>query len=66
MAIIVYSRKKLINWKIAVPFSLLGCVGAIIGSVVSFYIDNKILSVIFGIMLLILGIKELFAKDKKH
>lgn len=66
VAIIVYSRKKLINWKIAVPFSLLGCVGAIVGSIVSFYTNSKILSIIFGIMLLILGFKELFAKDKKH
>lgn len=63
-AIIIYSRKKLINWKITVPFSLLGCIGSIIGATVSFHTDSKILSVIFGIMLLILGIKELFAKNK--
>ncbi len=65
IAIIIYSRKKLIDWKIAIPFSLLGCIGSLAGAIISSYIDNKILSVIFGIMLLILGIKELFAKNKK-
>lgn len=64
VAIIIYSRKKLIEWKIAVPFSILGCIGSIIGSILSSYINSKILSVIFGIMLLIIGIKELFSKKQ--
>lgn len=64
-AIIIYSRKKLIDWKTALPFSLLGCLGAVIGAVTASYFDNKTLSVIFGIMLLFMGIKELFAKTKE-
>ena len=64
VAIIIYSYKKLIDWKIAIPFSIMGCIGAVIGSYMTSYFDNKTLSVIFGIMLLVIGLKELFSKTK--
>lgn len=63
-AIIIYSYKKMIDWKIAIPFSIMGCIGAVIGSYLSSYFDSKTLSVIFGIMLLVIGVKELFSKTK--
>ncbi len=62
VAVIIYSRKKLIEWRTAIPFGLLGCIGSVVGSLISYYTDEKALSVIFGIMLLILGVRELFAK----
>lgn len=63
-SVIVYSRRNLIVWRIAIPFALLGICGAIIGSLLSMVIDGYWLSKIFGIMLLIIGLKELFAKKK--
>ncbi|MGN0469859.1 MAG: TSUP family transporter [Acutalibacteraceae bacterium] len=63
-AIIIYSYKKLIDWKIAIPFSVMGCIGAVVGSYLTSYFDNKTLSLIFGIMLLVIGVKELFSKTK--
>ena len=65
-SVIVYSKRKMIIWKIAIPFALLGVVGAIVGSLLSIIIDGFWLSKIFGIMLLIIGVKELFIKKDKN
>lgn len=61
-SVIVYTKRKLINWKLAVPFALLGICGAIIGSIVSGFIDAYWLSKLFGGLLLFIGAKELFKK----
>lgn len=60
LAIIIYTKKKLIDWKLAVPLSLFGIGGAILGVWISSVIDNSWLSKIFGFMLILLGLKELF------
>lgn len=63
-SVIIYSRRKLIVWKTAIPFALLGVCGAIIGSLLSIVIDGYWLSKIFGGLLLFIGAKELFKKSK--
>lgn len=60
LAIIIYSKKKLIDWRLAFPLSLLGIGGAVLGVWISSIIDNSWLSKIFGFMLIFLGLKELF------
>ncbi|MDP4121071.1 MAG: sulfite exporter TauE/SafE family protein [Bacillota bacterium] len=64
VAIAVYIKKKLIVWKIAIPFAILGVLGTLVGSWLSGMINNNILSKMFGVLLLIIGIKELFTKSK--
>lgn len=64
-SVIIYTKRKLIVWKIAAPFAILGIGGAIIGSLLSMFIDGYWLSKLFGIMLLIIGAKELFKKSRK-
>lgn len=61
-SVLIYSRRKLIVWKIAVPFALLGVCGAIIGSLLSLIINGYWLSKIFGAMLFVIGVKELLGK----
>lgn len=63
-SVIVYSKRRLIVWKTAIPFALMGVCGAIIGSLLSLAIDGYWLSKIFGMLLLIIGLKELFIKKK--
>lgn len=63
IAIIIYSRQGLIKWKLAIPFSILGIIGALLGSYISGIIDGKLLSKLFGILLLIIGIRQLFNKQ---
>lgn len=62
IAIIAHSRKKLIDWKITLPLSFYGALGALIGSYASSFIDNSILKKIFGIFLLVTAIKQFFSK----
>lgn len=62
-AIIMYVKKKLIAWKIAVWSSLFGIIGAFIGTRILSVIDNSLLSKIFGTFLLLIGIIQLFGKS---
>lgn len=66
LALVVYQRKKLIVWRIAVPFALFGVTGSLLGSYLSRGIDNEVLSKMFGALLLLMGIKTLFARKKKQ
>lgn len=62
VALIVYWRKKLIDWKTALICSALGVAGALAGSWLCGFIDGAILGKLFGGLLLLMGIKQLFYK----
>ena len=62
IALIIYWKKKLIDWKTAFLCSSLGLVGALAGAWLSTNIDVAILGKLFGVLLLIMGIKQLFYK----
>lgn len=64
LSLIIYQRKKLINWKILIPFAILGILGSVAGTWLSSLIDNSLLSKLFGGLLVIMGIRELFTKYK--
>lgn len=64
LAVLYYSKKKLIVWKIALPFAAMGIVGTVIGCFLCGRFDNSMLSKMFGILLLIMGGLGLFKKDK--
>lgn len=68
-SVIVYHIKGLIDWRTALPFAVLGVLSSFGGSYLATLIDGDILSKIFGILLLVMGIKQLFSKrgskDKK-
>lgn len=55
VAIIIYIKKKLVNFKLAIIFSLLGLVGALAGSYLACFIESRVLSKLFAILLLIMG-----------
>jgi len=63
-ALLLHSKKKLVAWKTALPAILLGLVGATIGCFLARLLGAEIMRKIFGIMLLVLGIWELFARHK--
>ena len=63
---VIHTRHKLIEWKI-VPFSALaGIIGAAVGSFLSFVIDEKVLRMLFAGLILMVGLKELFYKEKEQ
>lgn len=65
IAICVYCKKKLISVKLAIICSAFGVAGAIIGSMITNYVSNDILRKIFGGLLFIIGLIQLFGKDKE-
>lgn len=64
-ALIFHCRKKLVNWKIALPAILCGLVGAAIGCLLASFFGAFIMRKLFGSMLLVLGVWELFAPHKR-
>lgn len=62
IALIIYWKKHLIDWKTAFLCSSLGVIGALAGAWLSTVIDGGILGKLFGVLLLIMGIKQLFYK----
>lgn len=65
VSIFVYARKKLIEWKIAIPACVAGMTGALIGAWLSSIIDGYWLSKIFAVLLFLIGLKQLFGKYEK-
>lgn len=63
-ALIMHTKNKLIDWKIALKYILYGLIGVIIGCFAIRFIDEKIIGKIFAVILIIMGIKELFSKNK--
>ena len=66
LALIIYTVKKQIEWKKVLPIAAFGIVGSFLGIYLSGLIGGDLLSQIFGGFLCLLGIKEIFTKDKKR
>ncbi len=62
VAVIIYSIKKKICWKKVLIMAPLGIVGSLVGSYVLQFIPNEFLSKILGGVLIIMGLKRLFAR----
>lgn len=61
VAIFMNVKNKTINFKKAIPIIISGILGAIVGSKISFMIDNKSLKKYFGIFLIIISIFEIYS-----
>ncbi len=64
LAVVIYSFKKQIKWKITLLLALGGIVGAVGGFFLTEFIGGNFTAKLFGGFLIILGIKELFFKKK--
>ncbi len=64
LAVIIYSFKKQIKWKTTLKIALFGIMGAIAGIYLAGFLGGNITRKIFGGLLIIMGIKEIFAKIK--
>lgn len=64
LALIIHSKKKLIDWKTAIPAIIFGLIGAGIGCFLAQFLGNFVMRLIFGVILALLGIFELFFPHK--
>ncbi len=65
IAVIIYSVKKQIKWKIVLKITLWGLLGAVFGLLTTQFIGNSLTAKLFGMLLCILGTKELLSKKTK-
>lgn len=64
LAVIYYIRKRLIVWKVAVPFSAMGILGTLVGCYFCGKFDNSVLTKLFGMLLLVMGFTSILKKEK--
>lgn len=64
-AVIIYTIKKQIKWSVTLPIAIGGILGAVGGFFLTDIIGGNFTAKLFGGFLILLGIKELFAKKKK-
>ena len=63
LAVIIYAVKGEIKWKEILPLIFGGVLGSGVGLMVSNAIGENFVSKIFAILLIVLGLKELFTKQ---
>lgn len=63
-AVIIYAFKKQIKWSITVPIAAGGILGAAAGFFLTDIIGGSFTAKLFGGFLILLGIKEIFSKNK--
>lgn len=64
VAILIHAKNKLIRWKVAFPCILCGLGGVWIGAYTAMRLDSDLLGRLFGGFLLIIGLREIFFKEK--
>ncbi len=64
-AVIIYTVKKQITWRITLPVAAGGIIGAALGFCLTDIIGGDLTAKLFGGFLVVLGIKEIFCKSQK-
>ncbi len=64
-AVIIYSFKKQIKWKTVLILSLFGMLGTFLGLTLASTLGGGFTAKLFGGLLILLGIKEIFQKNPK-
>lgn len=64
IAVIIYTFKKQIKWRVTLPIAAGGLLGAVAGFFLTDIIGGNFTSKLFGGFLIILGLKEIFSKTK--
>ena len=62
LSLIIYAIKKQIKWKITLKIALFGIIGAVLGILLADFLGGDITGKIFGGLLTIMGIAEIFKR----
>lgn len=65
VSVIVYAIKKQIVWKKVLILGASGLAGAILGLFTASFLGGEIAAKVFGVLLVIMGLKEIFFGAKK-
>jgi len=64
VALCIHQKNRLIHWGIALPCIFLGAIGVYFGVKLAMLLEQKLLGKLFGGFLMLIGLRELFAKSK--
>lgn len=64
LSIIIYQKKKLIKFEKILPVIIVGAAGAVAGAVICIFINPDIIGKGFAVLLIFMGLKELFSAIK--
>lgn len=64
-ALLFHIKNRLIRWKVVLPAMIAGCVSAVGGALLATAIDTGLLRRLFGGFLLLVGLRELFYRERK-
>ena len=64
VSVLVYAFKKEIKWKLTLNAALFGVLGTIAGNLCTSAVGGEITAKIFGGLLILLGIKEIFVSKR--
>lgn len=65
IAVIIYSIKKQIKWKLTIKVALWGILGTVLGLTFTSFLGGELTAKLFGGLLILMGLKEIFAKTGK-
>lgn len=65
LALVIYSFKKQIKWKITLKFAFWGIIGTGLGLLLTDFLGGKITGKIFGGLLIVIGLSEIFKRNTK-
>ncbi len=65
VAVIIYSFKGLIKWKLTIKITLWGFLGTALGLLCSNFLGSNLTRKAFGILLILLALYEIFGKNIK-
>jgi len=63
LSLIIHTKNKLVAWKKIAPAIICGTISVIFGSLLATRLGSENLTKLFAIFLLIVGIREIFAKS---
>ncbi|MCL2857986.1 MAG: sulfite exporter TauE/SafE family protein [Oscillospiraceae bacterium] len=65
VAIVAHHRHGLIKWRVALPCAAVGLAGVYFGQMIAMQVGSELLQKLFGGLLLIIGVREVFARRPK-
>lgn len=65
-SILIYKNKKLINTALLKSFITCGLIGVLIGYTIISFIHTDFLTNLFGVFLIVMGIRDLLSKKQKE
>ena len=66
LAVIIYTVKKKIRWKLTLKLSLWGLFGAALGLSFTSFLGGELTAKLFGGLLIIMGLTEIFKRSNKN